>query len=210
VKFSATPLPGVLLIDLDAYKAQPAMNFPKDRALPNFVSGNGMMNTKQDAKDMNIAVGKWFGYSEPGVYIRNDHGFMIGDIFQAIGNVLGDIDKPAYEMAVAIKKAVADKGLAFVVCHSQGSAYFEQSLKLLPPEVRARVFYLGLGPQQIIDEPETEDEGTEKIGRRRRKRRGRGERGGSEETAGIRREPFAPADAILGDLGMNVMFRKRE
>jgi hypothetical protein len=68
-----------------------------------------------------------------------------------------------------------------------------------------------LRPQQIIDEPETEDEGTEKIGRRRRKRRGRNDRGGSEETAGPRREPSGMApDPILGDLGMNVMFRKRE
>ncbi len=67
-----------------------------------------------------------------------------------------------------------------------------------------------LRPQQIIDEPESEDEGTEKIGRRRRKRRGRNERGGSEETAGGRREHAVPTDPILGDLGMNVMFRKRE
>jgi len=67
-----------------------------------------------------------------------------------------------------------------------------------------------LRPQHIIDEPETEDEGTEKIGRRRRKRRGRNDRGGSEETAGPRREPSGQADPILGDLGMNVMFRKRE
>jgi len=68
-----------------------------------------------------------------------------------------------------------------------------------------------LRPQQIIDEPETEDEGTEKVGRRRRKRRGRNERGGSEESAGgARREHSGPPDPILGDLGMNVMFRKRE
>jgi hypothetical protein len=68
-----------------------------------------------------------------------------------------------------------------------------------------------LRPQQIIDEPETEDEGTEKIGRRRRKRRGRNDRGGSEETAGPRRELTGqPPDPILSDLGMNVMFRKRE
>lgn len=65
-----------------------------------------------------------------------------------------------------------------------------------------------LRPQHIVEEPETEDEGTEKIGRRRRKR-SRG-RGGSEETAGPRREPSGPTDPILGDLGMNVMFRKRE
>jgi len=68
-----------------------------------------------------------------------------------------------------------------------------------------------LRPQQIIDEPETEDEGTEKVGRRRRKRRGRGDRGGSEEGAGPRRELTGQAsDPILSDLGMNVMFRKRE
>lgn len=67
-----------------------------------------------------------------------------------------------------------------------------------------------LRPQQIIDEPEAEDEGTEKIGRRRRKRRGRGDRGGSEESASPRREPSGQADPILGDLGMNVMFRRRE
>ena len=67
-----------------------------------------------------------------------------------------------------------------------------------------------LRPQQIIEEPETEDEGTEKIGRRRRKRRGRGERGGSEESAGPRREPSGQPDPVLGDLPMNVMFRKRE
>lgn len=68
-----------------------------------------------------------------------------------------------------------------------------------------------LRPQHIVEEPETEDEGTEKIGRRRRKRsRGRNDRGGSEETAGPRREQSGPADPILGDLGMNVMFRKRE
>ncbi|MDR3688555.1 MAG: hypothetical protein P4L46_04190 [Fimbriimonas sp.] len=69
-----------------------------------------------------------------------------------------------------------------------------------------------LRPQQIIEEPEVEDEGTEKIGRRRRRRRGRGsDRGGSEETSNPRREPSgSPADSVLGDLGMNVMFRKRE
>jgi len=69
-----------------------------------------------------------------------------------------------------------------------------------------------LRPQQIIEEPEAEEEGTEKIGRRRRRRRGRGpDRGGSEETANARREPSGtPVDPAFGDLGMNVMFRKRE
>ena len=67
-----------------------------------------------------------------------------------------------------------------------------------------------LRPQQIIEEPETEEDSADKIGRRRR-RRGRPNRGGSEETAHARREhsgqPVAPE---FGDLGMNVMFRKRE
>jgi len=139
------------LIDLDAYKVQQAMEFPKDPNQPDVISGNGMMNTHKDGMRMNVFVNQAFGLFDSKTSVRNDHGFLIGDIFQAIGNVLGDIDKPSYEMAVAIKKAVADKGLAFVCCHSAGSAYFEQSLKLLPPEVRVRVYYLGLGPQQIID-----------------------------------------------------------
>ena len=67
-----------------------------------------------------------------------------------------------------------------------------------------------LKPQHIVEEPETEDEGTEKVGRRRRKRRGRNDRGGSEESANPRREPSGQPDPMLADLGMNVMFRKRE
>jgi len=68
-----------------------------------------------------------------------------------------------------------------------------------------------LRPQQIVEEPEAEDDTTEKIGQRRRRRRGRSDRGGSEETASARREHVGTTISTeFGDLGMNVLFRKRE
>ena len=68
-----------------------------------------------------------------------------------------------------------------------------------------------LRPQQIVEEPEPEDDGSDKIGRRRRRRRGRPERGGTEESSTGRREHTSTSITTeFGDLGMNVMFRKRE
>lgn len=68
-----------------------------------------------------------------------------------------------------------------------------------------------LRPQQILeDEPYGE---SEKVGRRRSRRRGRrGDRGGSEESANARPEPSGTVvvNEFDNDLGMNVMFRKRE
>ncbi len=65
-----------------------------------------------------------------------------------------------------------------------------------------------LRPQQIVEEPELDEDSQDKIGRRRRRRRGRS---GSEETATARREhPGIPAEPMFAELGMNVMFRKRE
>lgn len=65
-----------------------------------------------------------------------------------------------------------------------------------------------LRPQQILDEPEGE---SEKVGKRRRRRGRRGDRGGSEETASSRPEPSGTVAAEFDeDLGMSVMFRKRE
>ncbi len=63
-----------------------------------------------------------------------------------------------------------------------------------------------LKPSQLeIEEPEPVEEARSRR-RTTRKRRGRDDRGGSEETASARREG---ADTF-GDLGMNVIFRKRE
>jgi hypothetical protein len=137
-------------IDGDVWDQQPAFQFPDDMALPNLISGNGMLNNEDSAKIMSITVGSLFGV-EKSVYIRNDHGYVIGDLLQAVGHLLGGVDKPAQCMAAAIIKGVEQKGMVFVTCHSQGTAYFKQALKLLSPEVRSRVHYLGLGPQQIID-----------------------------------------------------------
>lgn len=61
-----------------------------------------------------------------------------------------------------------------------------------------------LRPQQIVEESTPQPEQEERTGRRRRRRR-RGERGGSEETADIRPE-FGGDD----DLGISVVFRKRD
>ncbi len=71
-----------------------------------------------------------------------------------------------------------------------------------------------LRPPQIddLDQPEASDS-QERIGRRRRRRRGRGhdrERGGSEESASARPEPSGTPSAEFEELGMNVMFRKRD
>jgi len=66
-----------------------------------------------------------------------------------------------------------------------------------------------LRPQQILEEPEGE---SEKVGKRRSRRRGRrGDRGGTEESASFRPEPSGTvATEFDEDLGMSVMFRKRE
>lgn len=65
-----------------------------------------------------------------------------------------------------------------------------------------------LRPQQILEEPEGE---SEKVGKRRPRRRGRrGDRGGSEESASARPEPSGTVSEQFEDLGMSVMFRKRE
>lgn len=66
-----------------------------------------------------------------------------------------------------------------------------------------------LRPQQILEEPEGE---SEKVGKRRRRRGRRGDRGGSEETASARAEPSGTfvAEEFDEDLGMSVMFRKRD
>ncbi len=61
-----------------------------------------------------------------------------------------------------------------------------------------------LRPQQIIEEETPAPEPEERSGRRRRRRR-RGDRGGSEETSGVRKE-FETDD----ELGISVVFRKRE
>lgn len=69
-----------------------------------------------------------------------------------------------------------------------------------------------LRPQQPVEEPAQAEESSDKVGRRRRRRRGRnGDREGSEETASARPEPSgAPELSFDDDLGMNVMFRKRD
>jgi hypothetical protein len=59
---------------------------------------------------------------------------------------------------------------------------------------------------RLLEEPETEDE-PERVGRRRRRRGGRRDRGGSEETANRRRDGESTYDA---DVGMNIVFRKKE
>jgi hypothetical protein len=67
-----------------------------------------------------------------------------------------------------------------------------------------------LRPQLILEEPEGE---SEKVGKRRPRRRGRrGDRSGSEETASARSEPSGTVTSseFDEDLGMSVMFRKRE
>jgi hypothetical protein len=66
-------------------------------------------------------------------------------------------------------------------------------------------------PQMPEEAPEPAVESTERIGRRRRRRRGgRNDRGGSDEPNGSRGETTAVVEHQFDDLGLNVMFRKRE
>lgn len=74
-----------------------------------------------------------------------------------------------------------------------------------------------LRPHQLLQDPEPEqaqaEESPGKVGRRRRRRRGRGsngERYGSDEPTEVGAQTFAPPTAEFDDLGMNVMFRKRD
>ncbi|HRY28884.1 MAG TPA: hypothetical protein P5079_02470 [Elusimicrobiota bacterium] len=143
----------ISILDGDAYDQQPAVIFPSDPDMLALISGNGMLNSMDDAIAMSKLVGTSFwGEGGTSAFIRNDHGWLIGDIIQSIGHeVLGAKDKPAQEMLKAIRLGIAEKGIVFVVCHSQGSAYFHQAIRHLEPEERKRVHYLGLGPEWIVD-----------------------------------------------------------
>ncbi len=67
---------------------------------------------------------------------------------------------------------------------------------------------------QIVDEgdqPEADNADSEKVGRRRRRRRRPGnDREGTEELITARAEPSGTRDGSFDDIGMNVLFRKRE
>lgn len=63
---------------------------------------------------------------------------------------------------------------------------------------------------RFIEEPEAEEESSDRRGRRRRRGRGGRDRGGSEETASVRRDGESAASFAEDDLDMNVVFRRRK
>lgn len=119
---------------------------------PALITSNGVLTPENLARALNDIGKNSFGIQAATIIKNNTHWFGIGDFFQSLAyEYLGIIDKPARDMAKAIRIGIQEKGEVFVLAHSQGSAVFKQSLSLLTKEEKSKIHYIGIGPQWIID-----------------------------------------------------------
>jgi DNA-binding protein len=127
------------------------LSFTFDARGPAVVTINGVLNSFDDASNLNGAVNEMFGVRSSAMIFNQSHTKGLQDAHQvAFHEFFGAIDAPAVQAAIAIRQGIKEKGEVFVVAHSQGSAIFDAALGLLSSSEKARIHYLGLGSEKYI------------------------------------------------------------
>ncbi|MBL8024170.1 MAG: RES family NAD+ phosphorylase [Elusimicrobia bacterium] len=127
------------------------LSFTFDARGPAVVTINGILNSFDDASNLNGAVNEMFGVRSSAMIFNQSHTKGLQDAHQvAFHEFFGAIDAPAVQAAIAIRQGIKEKGEVFVVAHSQGSAIFDAALDLLGSSEKARIHYLGLGSEKYI------------------------------------------------------------
>lgn len=113
---------------------------------------NGMANNELDAARMLDQVSAVKGAGSVEQITNLTHGWMVGDVFQALGNELGLIDITALRGANSLRGlAAVRQGAIDVTAHSQGTMTFRRALDLVDdPAIRSRIRYQGFGPQTFV------------------------------------------------------------
>jgi hypothetical protein len=134
-------------LSFDIWDRQPDLEFdPKEPIL----LINGVFTNDRYAKKEAIALKDKYGLQSVARVENNTH-FVIGDIFQILGEELGAQDITVIRARDAIKDVIQKYGSVSVRAFSQGSAITSAALDMLTPEERSRVTYEGDGAQKYID-----------------------------------------------------------
>jgi len=117
---------------------------------PGVLLSPGMLNTWQTSHDMKNHVEEAFG-AKPLLIPNETHWGGLGDAIQVVFHELfGAYDRPSRLMAEAITQTVEEKGVAFVLGHSQGTKIEERALAQLPPQIREKVYFYGAGGETLV------------------------------------------------------------
>jgi RHS repeat-associated protein len=134
----------------DIFDRQDVANF--DPLHPTIID-NGMLNSDQNAKDMQMAVQEKLGITSSGLVKNTSHFLGIGDAVQIFGNEFGLIDITAIRTAQMIRKADS-LGTQYIdtINHSQGAETFQTALGLVDsPSILRKIRNQSFGGESYND-----------------------------------------------------------
>jgi hypothetical protein len=131
-------------------RADGKLDINTDPTKPGIALTPGMKNTEDTSSAMRKNASLAFD-SEALLIPNETHWGGFGDAIQIVFHELfGVYDRPSRLMAEAIKQTVEEKGVAFVVGHSQGTKINERALAQLSLQIREKVYFYGAGGETLV------------------------------------------------------------
>ncbi len=115
---------------------------------------NGIDNTLEDSQESTNVLSQYSeGASITSVY-NATHG-KVNDLNEARKNMNGIVTTPSFLLAneiISYFNAHPDDSKVLIVCHSQGTAHTNNTLYLLPKDIRKRIEVAAIAPSKYIDD----------------------------------------------------------